>query len=1278
MTDPLESTRKTSGEITINTAGGVYVGGDVFATTFVGRDLYNYYFIGLAPLVHDPTRRFRNFLNEYLGTPEHHVPFGGRQAQLDELNAWLNDSDAPPYYLMTAEAGRGKSALVCRWMEELRQQRADVAVVFIPISIRFETAAQDVVFAALAARLAKLYDEPLQPAAHSGAQWQGVCESYLDRTPPAGKQLVVILDGLDEATGWSIGVGFFSTSPPPGLRVLVTARSRVGESTPQGWAATLGWHDRLTSMATLLPLTRTGLEEALVSMGNPLEALVNKTEIVQQLYRLTEGDPLLVRLYIQALEKQKASIGSLNTEDLKKLTPGLQGYFDQWWKGQKEQWRAQGRDPEKEEANLRLLLDAMSAAFGPLTLDDLAQLHPELGSSRLVRVLLQSVERWVVGNGKEQGYSYSHARLGYYFWEQLSRQEQVVWDGSFCVWGATTLAALNAEQLDPKVAPVYLLRHYANHLQRSHAPAEAFYALVSNGWRKAWEKLDVSYGGFLGDVERAWERANQAYDAHNSERAEALVQQMRAALCRSSVAALSSNISPELLGQLVTNGLRTPIQALAIVKLVPDEQRRAKMLAILVEHLPADLLEDALHIARAIRRYDSCAVALSALVPYLSENERNKAIDEALSASSTFGLQDSRARIISALAPYLSTPKLTKVLREALDIAQKHEHDYTRACALGLLVPHLLENEREKVIEEALNIARIIESAPFRVDVLSLLAPHLSERAKGKVLEEALSIARAIEFGCSRAKALASLVPYLTESKRAKVLEEALSAVPAIWMRSSCADALVALAPYLPADLLERALQTASAIWDESDRARALAALVPYLPESIRMKILAQVFAVARAIGDVSPQTDMLGALAPYLPTYLIGEALSLVRAIEREDFRATALSTLAPRLSDNLLGEALAAARAIEHEPSRAEALIALGSRVPESEQRSVFEDALYAARTFEYEFIDADLLVTLVLHISERERGQVISEILSATRMVANESIYANFLSAIVPHLPETERSKALEQALGVAHKIKDKPSHVSVLLTLAKCMAETERIKVLEDALSTTSMIDYEVSQSTALITLAPHLSDTLLDEAFNIAGGIKYKLDRSNAMGTLVSYMDPGSLAGRLITAQALNDESLRASILIALLSEPRNDGQSKNIEAILLIARSIGFASLSAAALRKFVSRLSNIEQGIVLREAVISIAESIWVSSSRADKLKTLASPLSIWASQQPKESHSTFAEVLSILAVRPRPEFINDLAILMPFILALAGDEAPEAAEGIFHAIQEVCGWWP
>ncbi|MEZ4733392.1 MAG: hypothetical protein R3E79_40365 [Caldilineaceae bacterium] len=69
---------------------------------------------------------------------------------------------------------------------------------------------------------------------------------------------------------------------------------------------------------------------------------------------------------------------------------------------------------------------------------------------------------------------------------------------------------------------------------------------------------------------------------------------------------------------------------------------------------------------------------------------------------------------------------------------------------------------------------------------------------------------------------------------------------------------------------------------------------------------------------------------------------------------------------------------------------------------------------------------------------------------------------------------------------------------------------------------------------------------------------------------------------------------------------------------------------------------------------------------------------LTRWAIEQPEPAHAALAENLPILAAKPRGEFMHDLAALMPFILALAGDEAPQAAEGIYQAIQEVCGWWP
>ncbi|MEZ4684062.1 MAG: ATP-binding protein [Caldilineaceae bacterium] len=549
LTLALETILQANSHSSVYTNGGTYVDGDVCAQNFAGRDLTikNYFVQGLPRLVIDYSSRIQDFLLEYLGSKRKRVPFGGRQQQLAELDAWLDDPTAPPYYLMSAEAGRGKSALVCRWLAQLTTH-SDLEVIFVPISIRFETATQEVVFAALAVRLARLYEsEPdkLPPASLTSEQWKGICQSYLRRELPTGKKLVVILDGLDEATGWSPNLNLFSADPPTSLRVLVTARTRPGETDTSGWVNTLGWgNPKLAYATTLLPLKLQGVEEALASMGNPLDKLATNVDVVGELHRLSEGDPLLVRLYVDALVAQHETIHQLEAEALHSIQPGLAGYFERWWQDQQEQWRLEGCNPIIEQANLRLILNAIAAALGPVTLDDLASLHPALGDGMLVRRLIQQVSRWLVGDGKQQGYSYNHPRLGTYFWELLSKQEQRSWDERFMSWGEQVLIALNNGTILPNVAASYPLYYYSTHLERYDAQPDRFYGLVSNGWRKAWKYLDISYAGFLNDVNRARKRAEEMNDSTQPERAKALTQQVKAAFCRSIIATLGSSIPP--------------------------------------------------------------------------------------------------------------------------------------------------------------------------------------------------------------------------------------------------------------------------------------------------------------------------------------------------------------------------------------------------------------------------------------------------------------------------------------------------------------------------------------------------------------------------------------------------------------------------------------------------------------------------------------------------------------------------------------------------------------
>lgn len=72
-----------------------------------------------------------NFLYDY------QVYFGGRHEEMEELDAWLAQTNRP-FGLLVAPAGMGKSALVANWSERLRDS-GEAIVVYHPISLRYGT-----------------------------------------------------------------------------------------------------------------------------------------------------------------------------------------------------------------------------------------------------------------------------------------------------------------------------------------------------------------------------------------------------------------------------------------------------------------------------------------------------------------------------------------------------------------------------------------------------------------------------------------------------------------------------------------------------------------------------------------------------------------------------------------------------------------------------------------------------------------------------------------------------------------------------------------------------------------------------------------------------------------------------------------------------------------------------------------------------------------------------------------------------------------------------------
>jgi hypothetical protein len=91
----------------------------------------------------------------------------------------------------------------------------------------------------------------------------------------------------------------------------------------------------------------------------------------------------------------------------------------------------------------------------------------------------------------------------------------------------------------------------------------------------------------------------------------------------------------------------------------------------------------------------------------------------------------------------------------------------------------------------------------------------------------------------------------------------------------------------------------------------------------------------------------------------------------------------------------------------------------------------------------------------------------------------------------------------------------------------------------------------------------------------------------------------------------------------------------------------------------------------VLQEA-LPAARAIADEGARAIALAALAGP---WLQFDHYGAGDLMGEILALLSRGPRPELLAALPDLAPVISALGG---PAAVMEVFHAIKDVCRWWP
>jgi hypothetical protein len=1221
---------------------------------------------------------------------DYETAFHGEEGELAALDAFLNQHEQR-CMLLRAPTGRGKTSLLIHWLGRVAAA-GQWHTVFVPITMRYHIATPGITLRALAQSLAAFHNDHDNRHIYNQSldQIRPLIASYLYSDAPPGCRLLLVVDGLDETAGWSIGRDIFPSNLGKNLHILVSVRA-LPDALPHMWLEQLGWQREHTRIMTLAPLSNAAAGDLLRDLCAPLaspEQASAGIDLPAEIRRISEDDPHTMRLLARALHD-----GTLAPDQLPTMPPGLHVYIYHW---------LQELEQRSEQARgISALLGLCATAMSALSSEDVLELAPEVfPDAATLQQTARMLDGLLVGDGSdENGYVFDHLRLREIFREHIfSQREQRQLHQRFVAYGQEWYDGSRPTLTN------YIRRYWIEHLAEAGEWERIGHVLTSiashdegmvQRWVNARFSVEGNYVNYLSDLDIFWRWSEQHTNS---------VAASRCALIASTLRTMSGNLLPELLERLVAVG--TPggrwSMALALrqVRQMSAPGQKVKALSMLVgccaHAFPRDLVLDVFH-SFTDERWQ--AEALAVLVPLLPA----EALSGLTAQCRAMSDNEARSRGLGALAPHLPPAQQATIYEDMFAAVRALKNDRTRSRALAPLIPSL----PVEVLPDAHAIVATMGEGRWKTEALAALAAHPAAARWPSVSAQALALARHFVHHGRFAEALPILSAHLPPAQQAETYTDLLDAIRAISHAGSKSLSLAAIAPYLPPSqqtaIYLESLAAARTIADQKQRVRILPPIVAQLPRARQATIYEEELSAACDCADEQERADSLYVLAHHMPTLphssghpLAESALAAAHAISDERGRARALTALLRHLPPDerpaVCEEVLDAAHHIGDEWQRSEVLAALSPHLP-AEQMSRL---LVAARTIADEWQRAEALILIAANQPEPQQQRLYGESLAACRAIADRLDYLRLLAALLPHLPPSEHLPLIEEARITAAAIPDQQQRTDALIEVAPHLPPdhnshdlyTEMLTTLEASSNPRWCIE-------ALLKLAPALPPALHASALAFAGSFENSVQRINVLAALAPHLSSDQqhrayvevlettrlhtdewqrseilhrLAPRMparLRAEALRDacslehERYRSHALVGLMPHLSTEQQA---QALVVVQRAENETWL-AEALTAIVPVLDA-----ALRPEVLVLAHALNDTTSRARVLSSIAPFL------PPEQMYAAVAEALeaarAIGYVRWRADV---LVALSPHLTVSLQAEAIEIARAISDA-EERC----
>jgi hypothetical protein len=776
-----------------------------------------------------------------------------------------------------------------------------------------------------------------------------------------GAPILLILDGIDEARL----SGFDSTVIPRHLahnvKVLLSARLQAGDEGPEGWAKRLALSDQENvSYLAVGPLPRSEIHSALVELGVPPRILTEP--LVEEIFRLTIGDPLLVGLYANEIIASEPSVDDA-VSTFREIKPGLDAYFERWLNFDETSPFNQA-DRRSMDAALAIL----ACAHGPLESDPFLVLAKEIHGveSLSAKSILEPLRRLVVGDGSAgHGYVLSHPKFRDYLrQEHLSGEAVKKSIDGFVDWALLELKTVSAS----RPLSDYVAANLISHMKESGAQSSQYASLMTREWYQALDKTGRGFDGMSETVDAYLSVAARTREA--PARNVAVVERVRAALCLGSLKSMGAAVPPSLVRLAVDQGLISARQVLDLVKIQPLENQIGYLEKTIHIFDDPSIVEKALTAAISAKDPSNRVAHLTNLLeiaPHEYHERIVKSLDEAIDQDATphararalldramrrgwadLPTMHEAERLLAKIEPSSQLPIIFKLARGYIALDDNAAAAKWRQRALDIF-RDLPPNLRAQLLPS------LVPDCPdhdWRKEAQALLAPMAAR--KQSALAKTNNSPSGIDMFTLEAAAAASAVVQLVSSKPGNEMS----------VFGSINDEL--------SDLIS-----------DHERLRIITTLLPLLPSRSRPSAIDQCARIAEGFPTANNRTHALLALA------------ELSQGAQRCDIVTAAWKD----------------ARAIEDNQTRRMATAQLLNKANDRSPTSIMAIELISEGGPKYARDQAELALELIPHFLDRSLYAQVIDL--AMRIEPIEQRF-NFLTLKINHFPADLRESLIARLL------------------------------------------------------------------------------------------------------------------------------------------------------------------------------------------------------------------------------------------------------------------------